>query len=347
MLKPKKKSADFLFQKTAKAIMQKLNVRAKKIIASRFGLDNNEIETLDSIGKTYGITRERVRQIIQEAVNKIKKESQESELFQEAEELLRFTINKKYGIIAKDKLVDAVAEHDNEKAFVNFVIDCSDKLQEFEKRNELKKVIFAKDFNLNNWKNTKKSIQDFLNKEKKTFSAQDFFNEYSNQVDHNMTLEHFFCWLDASHEIIENVFGKWGLSHWHDITPKSTRQKAHLVVKEIGKPLHFKKISALIDKHNLNKKDKTTHPQTVHNELIKDDRFVLVGRGIYALRKWGHKDGTVKDVVEEILGKSNKPLTRDEIVQKVLAIRKVRPTTVVINLNNFFQKIGDDKYGLK
>ena len=152
--------------------------------------------------------------------------------------------------------------------------------------------------------------------------------------------------LAVSREIKQNVFGKWGLAGWSDIKPRGTREKAYLVLKTADKPLHFREIADLIDSYGLQKKKKS-HPQTVHNELIKDKRFVLVGRGIYALSDWGYKRGTVKEVITEILRASDKPLSREEVLEKVLQIRQVKKSTVIINLNTFFARIGKNAYTVK
>jgi Holliday junction resolvasome RuvABC DNA-binding subunit len=106
--------------------------------------------------------------------------------------------------------------------------------------------------------------------------------------------------------------------------------------------LHFRDIAKKIDEYHLNKKK--THFQTVHNELIKDNNFVLVGRGIYALVEWGYKKGTVKDVIENILKQSQELLSREVILEKVLEVRKVKSSTIIINLNNYFSKSKDGKY---
>ncbi|NMC87087.1 MAG: hypothetical protein GYA69_01385, partial [Candidatus Moranbacteria bacterium] len=75
--------------------------------------------------------------------------------------------------------------------------------------------------------------------------------------------------------------------------------------------------------------------------------FVLVGRGIYALAEWGYKKGTVKDVIEEIIKAAKKPLKRDEIIGKVLKVRQVKKSTIVINLNNYFTKSKSGTYSIK
>ncbi|HQK63975.1 MAG TPA: hypothetical protein PLF16_02395, partial [Candidatus Staskawiczbacteria bacterium] len=95
--------------------------------------------------------------------------------------------------------------------------------------------------------------------------------------------------------------------------------------------------------------DKKTYPQTVHNELIKDARFVLVGRGTYALAEWGYVPGTIKDIITNILSQNTDPIHRDEIVKEVLAQRLVAKNTVLMNLNNkkYFEKGEGDRYTIK
>ncbi len=52
--------------------LQQLSVSERKVVEMRFGLADGESKTLDSIGKEFGITRERVRQIETQALNKLR-----------------------------------------------------------------------------------------------------------------------------------------------------------------------------------------------------------------------------------------------------------------------------------
>ncbi len=52
--------------------LKQLSVSEKKVVEMRFGLNDGEPMTLDSIGKEFGITRERVRQIETQALNKLR-----------------------------------------------------------------------------------------------------------------------------------------------------------------------------------------------------------------------------------------------------------------------------------
>jgi RNA polymerase sigma factor RpoS len=52
--------------------LKQLSVSEKKVVEMRFGLIDGDPMTLDSIGKEFGITRERVRQIETQALNKLR-----------------------------------------------------------------------------------------------------------------------------------------------------------------------------------------------------------------------------------------------------------------------------------
>jgi len=340
---PKNKEKLF-FEEVVNSITKDINERAIAMIADRFGFRNKNTKTLGEIGDIYGITRERVRQIIKEAINKVKQKASGDEMFKQAEEKVKFTIREKYGIISKEELVVKLASHEDEENFIGFILHCSDVFELVESEDELEESVVHSQFDFKLWKNIKEKAKEVLHLHKKTLDSDTLFKEFV-KVHPELEREAFFSFLNVSKEIKKGVFDKWGIFHWEDIAPKGVKEKAHLVIKEKNKPLHFREVAKLIDEYKLSKKK--THPQTVHNELIKDEKFVLVGRGTYALSEWGYQRGTVKDVIQEILKSSNEPLHQDEIIEKVLSVRNVKKTTVVINLNNFFQKAGKQKYFLK
>lgn len=340
----KSNSSDFYFKKVVDSITREINERAKAMIADRFGFYGNEIKTLGQIGDEYGITRERVRQIIQEAINKSKQKAKEDSLFRKAEEKIKFTIEKNYGIIARKDLIKSLAKGNHEESFIDFVLHCSESFDVLEDKHEIEEAIVKADFEIEKWKRAKENAKKILEGKGKALSSGIFFKKFS-EVHPEINEDEFFNYVEVSREIKKGVFGKWGIATWGEINPKGIRQKAHLVIKESKEPLHFRDVAKLIDDHKLNKKK--THPQTVHNELIKDENFVLVGRGTYALKEWGYQRGTVKDVIEEILKDSQAPVHQDEIVEKVLSVRNVKEATVIINLNNFFEKMDSRKYSLK
>lgn len=342
--KSKKIKGNLFFEEVVNSITKDVNERAIAMIADRFGFGQKSPKTLGQIGDTYGITRERVRQIIKEAIHKVKHKSKSDDLFKAAEEKLSFVIKEKHGIISKKDLIEMMIESEEEENFISFVLHCSDNFKIIEEESEIEESVMLHHFDLNAWKGIKEKAKNILDKHKKALHANDFFAEFL-KVHPELEKEMFFNFLGVSREIKKGVFEKWGIHTWREISPKGVREKAHLVIKEKNKPLHFRDVAKLIDEHKLSKKK--THPQTVHNELIKDEKFVLVGRGTYALREWGYQRGTVKDVINEILTVSGAPLHQDEVIERVLSVRNVKKTTVIINLNKFFEKLDKQKYSLK
>lgn len=152
------------------------------------------------------------------------------------------------------------------------------------------------------------------------------------------TLESY---LSISKLIKQNPYGEFGLVTWPSIKPRGVKDKAYAVLAKSGKPMHFREVAGAISKSGWS--PKRAHPQTVHNELIKDPRFVLVGRGLYALTEWGFEPGTVSDVITGVLKIAKKPLSKDDITKRVLAQRFVKPNTVFLNLQNkaLFRKTGE------
>ena len=148
-------------------------------------------------------------------------------------------------------------------------------------------------------------------------------------------------WLNISKKIGRNPLGEWGRAESPNINVKGIRDYAFLVIRRHGSPIHFREVAEQINKMF----DKKAHVATCHNELIKDSRFVLVGRGLYALTDWGYASGVVRDVIANILAKYG-PLTKDEIISKVLKERYVKENTILVNLQNqkYFKKDKQGKY---
>jgi len=150
-------------------------------------------------------------------------------------------------------------------------------------------------------------------------------------------------WLSLSKKISRNPLGEWGAAQSANIKAKGMRDFAYLTIRRHGSPMHFTEVAKSIQQLF----DREAHVATCHNELIKDKRFVLVGRGLYALSEWGYASGVVKDVIREII-KKHGALTKQEIIDKVLKERYVKENTIAVNLQNpkFFKKNKEGKYSL-
>jgi len=341
----KEKSVNFgFFQSVFNEVVSAFPERSQEVVEFRYGIGSNRSFTLEEIGQKYQITRERVRQIIGEALKKIRNHKEAGRL-KDVREKIAFTLKEKNGIIQEEEIINALGGNsESEKGAISFFLDVFDEILTAEIPSEMEKSKAFADFDFEHWKHVMETAKKVLVSAKKPMTEKELAQAVLAQ-EKLIDAGTFRNYLAVSAQIKKNNFEKWGIIHWKEVTPKGTREKAHLVLSEMGKPLHFRDIAKHIDMYKLSKK--SAHPQTVHNELIKDDRFVLVGRGIYALSEWGYKRGTVKDVLEDILKGADSPLTKDVILDKVLTIRKVKKSTIIINLNSYFEKVGKDAYTVK
>ena len=152
--------------------------------------------------------------------------------------------------------------------------------------------------------------------------------------------------LAKTSKLLASLNGLWGLAKWPSVNPKNIRDKIFVILETQKEPMHFSEIAEHIRDGEFSRRDVTT--QAIHNELIKDKRFVLIGRGIYALDTWGFKQGTVSDIIASVLKEAGEPLYRDEIVKRVLEKRKVKETTVLLNLQSKpeFKRVAKATYAL-
>jgi hypothetical protein len=149
-------------------------------------------------------------------------------------------------------------------------------------------------------------------------------------------------WLEMARYIGRNPLGEWGRADSKHVRVKSMRDFAYLTLKRHGSPMHFTEVARAINTLF----GRNAHPATCHNELIKDSRFVLVGRGLYALSEWGYSPGVVRDVIRDILSKEG-PLLREEIVDRVKRERYVKDATIAVNLQDpGFARTDDGRYTL-
>jgi DNA-directed RNA polymerase delta subunit len=332
------------FSEAVLALLSDLPERSQQIAKKRFGIDEEKPQTLEKIGRDFGITRERVRQIVADVLRKISGKESDPH-FREAEEAVIFAIEANSGIIKESEAVEKLSLGDKKEAnSLLFIKECSGKIR-LTSEEGIRPSWYLEEESAAKAQKAGMAIKDILKKAGKPL----FDGELSQKVsaaDPSFSEKEIAHFAGVTEGVEKNKFGKWGLNSWAEINPKGTREKIYSVLKEKGKPLHFTEIARLIDEYGLSKKK--AHTQTVHNELIKNEKFVLVGRGIYALREWGYSKGTIRDILEEILRKSKRSLSREEILKEVLRMRQVKKATILINLSNskVFQR-HNDLYSIK
>lgn len=321
--------------------------RSGVITRERYGVSDGQEKTLEGIGKIHGITRERVRQIVDVIMRWVKEV-----MAQEGDHILVRrvieTVQAHGGILSVDDLLGAIGGGKvSEQKSLLALLPAFPGVQISKETAERKLVVTTDAFSLKKWKTMMMLVTNILQKSGEVQSLEELYSTYVQQSgESDLTKEMFESFIAPSVEIEKNAFGRFGLSHWSAVRPRGTRERAHLILQVMKKPLHFREIARLIDEHGLYKAGKKTHPQTVHNELIKDQRFVLVGRGTYALSDWGFRPGTVREVLSSILKERETPMTREELLKAVMKIRQVKRSTVIINLNSFFTKVGKNIYSL-
>lgn len=333
--------------------------REQDILKKRYGLSGGALETLEKIGQNYHITRERVRQIETNILRKLRETAKEQDLIKNLVQELKNILENYGGLMEETHLADEVlkkVKQENlktEKPHLDFLLRniLEDYFLTLAPSEKFKKL----------WALEQKRIK---NLEQLHFWVETILKELGKPIHHNKVIDSLKkksgfqadwqaelnpqileAYLRVSQKIDKNPYDEWGLIHWPEIKPKKIGDKIHLVLKKFGNPLHYQEIAQRIAGQKFDHKQ--AHAPTVHNELIASDKYVLIGRGLYALKEWGYASGVVADVIENILKNALKPLSRDEIINQVLKQRKVKKNTVVLALakdSRFNEKAG--KYSL-
>ncbi|MSR89407.1 hypothetical protein EXS53_00490 [Patescibacteria group bacterium] len=312
--------------------------RDRDVLRRRGGI-STEAQTLEKIGKDMNITRERVRQIEKSALLRLQDKYDSKQSFTLA---LNSLISKNGGLISLEGLSQATMLDSILIPQVIFLIKINPDIV-FVDRNDYYTAIIADAASFK--AESIRSIHDDLVETIRDHNKPAKFTNIYKLIDGPHSQETLLEIAKASRHLSQ-LDGNWGLTSWPEVNPKSIRDKIYLVLKKIGRPIHFSEIADKISVVAANPKKVTT--QAVHNELIKDPRFVLIGRGIYALSEWGYRSGTVADIINDILIEEKGPLAKDEIVRRVLARRQVKTTTIVLNLQEKpqFKRIEKGVYGL-
>ncbi len=328
------------YSKICSDLLKGLPQRTVTVIERRFGLKNGK-ETLEGIGRDIGITRERVRQIENGGLFKIKEKSQNyGDLF----EYFKDSLEKFGGLKREDAFLDYLGG-DKDKGRVSLLLTLSEDIERIPGRDDFYACWFNRGNAFNKAKKAVNLVSKQLSKEKRTLSLDEIY-DYNKDSEIFASKQALESYLEACKRIEKSYENRFGFSNWLEVNPKGIKDRAYLVLKKQKEPLHFKKVAEYIEKLPLVSNTRPVHTATVHNELIKDPRFVLVGRGLYALKEWGYESGVIKDVIRRVLENADKPLLKEEIMEKVSQQRIVKENTVFLNLQdkNYFAKDSEGRY---
>ncbi len=330
---------------TAKKIIASIErPRERDVIERRFGL-NGVKETLEQVGETLGITRERVRQIEKATLirAKIGIDDGKSPNFNDAETEIIKALHELGRAARTDVLADKLMGDSSvaSRAVITLLAELSSKMvATTENDRYFPSTVLTDSKDDREIKIDVDKIVDALKKHGKPVTLDELHKLVSGYEHPDEVAA-----VASISKQISHLNGQWGLAKWPTVNPRNIRDKIYVVLSQAGKSMHFSEIAAAVKAENFRRNNVTE--QAIHNELIKDDRFVLIGRGIYALSEWGYKKGSITDVIEDILRKES-PLHREEIVRRVLKVRQVREATILLNLQNKpqFKRVAKAQYAL-
>ncbi|MEK7158462.1 MAG: sigma factor-like helix-turn-helix DNA-binding protein [Patescibacteria group bacterium] len=342
---------------TISQLLKYLNSKEEDVLRRRYGLTGREQETLEKIGELYNVTRERIRQIENIAIRKLREQDRFSDVVRPVEHTISTILLQHGGVMSEGMLLENLlnfsSDSDLNRQSVEFILEklLSDRIV---------RVISNEKF-LAGWRLHMTSLGFVESVVRELIAMMDehhqpmkqpdllekfFTRPFHQQLDEPLDDRMVLSFVGLSRHIDMNPFEEYGLVRWGSIRPKRMNDKIYLILKKASQPLHFEEITEQINKVGFD--HRKAYAPTVHNELILNEQYVLVGRGIYALQEWGYKPGVVSDVLEVILRNSTEPMTRDELVTVVLKQRVVKKNTIHLALTDRkrFQRLSDGRYTL-
>ncbi len=326
-----------------------LSPKEKHIIENRYSLNERPHATLEKIGREFGVTRERIRQIEKNALKKLSRNVVNTKL-NVFNQFANTIIQKYEGVVLEEKIVSELLALVNDQkgvdpSAVKLSLELDANLEKMPNTINYYPYFKLKTIERKEIMNICELAIKFLESKNEVEGIDAVLAYLESKTGGKLAKQFVMSCLELDRRI-KLIKKGVGLASWRNINPRTLRDKILYILNETQKPLHYVEISNRISASRFDQK--TINVQAVHNELIRDNSFVLIGRGIYALRKWGYEDGTVSDVISGIL-KEKGPLEREQIIAEVLKKRQVKRITIMLNLKNkpIFERVGRDAYALK
>ena len=330
--------------------LSKLPERERQVLVGRYGLEDGESLTLEQIGQKLNLTRERIRQIEKDAFKKLQKLAMPENLRKGVD--LIFQIVEDRGNLARENQIMSSLLTGNSSAAakqsVAFILNLAPAFGLLRESADYHQSWYLAGFDREFLGLLSKAAAEILREKGKPLPVSELAKLIKERLAipelENISVDAIESHMSVSKLLGRNPYDEIGLVSWAQINPKDVGDKAFLILSHIGKPEHYSKITELINKHGFD--SRTAHKESVHNELIKDKRFVLVGRGIYALAEWGYQKGVVADIITEVIRKAGEPLSKEQIIEAVFKQRVVKRNTIIVGLSNKnkFRKNAENKY---
>lgn len=329
-------------------LLKLLTERERFVISKRFAIDNSDRHTLEDIGSHFDVTRERVRQIERNALQKLRRNIHNFSL-SDIGDIANEILISKGGVMKEDDLASAVFERKEviDVSIILFVLSLDKRIVRHTNTIKFHPYFHLESVSHDMILKIIGATEQMLKERDSVMSIEEIWGELQklDLTDKGLTplcLKSVF----GVYKHFKVLDGNLGLASWRHINPKTLRDKILCILRKNKKPTHFVDIANSIADSGFDKKK--VNLQAVHNELIRHDSFVLIGRGIYALREWGYTEGTVSDIIEALL-KQKGDMSEEDIVNAVLEQREVKKITILLNLKNKTQfiRVGRKRYALK
>lgn len=346
-----------LDETNVKDILQYCKPKEQLVLFRKFGLTTGKETPLQKIGELYGLTRERVRQIENQGLMRFRRliigNEKYLKVIEEAKKILDANgwflieddfiaklLNKGIGKFnAQELKMIIVSDFDiyylkrNKRLWKWFYID-----SHFE---DLLTEIAIHVVGYFEKKGQAEDLYEFVDKLKSKFTRE---YEDVHYLQNNLFYTNFFKSIKGT----ATFYGKVGLDTFTEVNPKTIKQKVLYILRRINKPLHYQEMATKVMEWF---PEKPVKVNTVHNELVKNnDIFVNMGLGIYGLKEWGFQGGSVKEIIERVLNKFDRPMTIKEIQKEVLKEKMISPNTIVLTLQKYkelFERVEKWVYTLK
>ncbi len=342
-----------LIEKSFSNVLWSLSDKERTVIERRIGL-NWLKETLQNIGNSFkpAITRERVRQIEDAGIKKVGRIIKATELAA-IQDMARKVLGYHGGILTREKLIGALIKEMSLSKEINshileVIIQSDFEIIKSKPRLGTQTYFTLPDVSRKSIDASHREALKILKRKKDVMERTELYNQIAQNVREEVwSLENVFIdsVLDVFDDIVKGEEILIGLTRWKILNPKTLKDKAIYVMKKEKVPMHFIDISNKISDYL----GESVKINTIHNELIRNEEFILIGRGIYALKEWGFKPGTVLDVILDVLKKNGWPMNTEDIIKKVLKVRNVKKTTIYMNLQNkkAIERVGRNFYAAK
>lgn len=338
-----------LFTRAAAELLAVVPERTRDMLDARFGIADAKVQTLAEVGSREKISRERVRQIVEAGLAAVRRASPSGNVPHARAAILE-TARASGGVVTEELLLQAAHAPKEALGALRLVLSSMSEVAEARETQRTKAhwVLAAQPPpELPGLEEVLEAAERLLAVEGHVLPNDTFLQQLQRVVHKPLPSTVTQMYLSLSQHVVRTPLGAFGLRSWRDAVPRSVGDKACVVLREEGKPLHFRAVAEAINRVAFD--EKRALPETVHNDLIRDDRFVLVGRGLYALKEWGYQPGRVADVIERVLRSAGHPLSKGEIIASVLKERLVKRNTILLSLGNHdrLRVLPDGTYALK